>query len=129
MRPLIALAMAAGLATAAGPASAELPPQIYRQARDNAGTVVVLRVTSVRRLPDGVTQGACTVSGVITDVERGAAREGQRVVVSVPCISPAWEPVPGPFPGYRHDVLGRAGRVRIFMSGGVLVRRGLDILD
>lgn len=129
MRYLIALAMAAGLATAAGPAAAELPPQVYQQARDNAGTVVVLRVQSVRRLSEGQTQGACALTGVVTDVERGSMPEGQAVVVAIPCISPAWQPMPGPFPGYRHDVLGRAESVRVFMTGGVLVRRGLDILD
>lgn len=130
MRPLIALAMAAGLCGfAAGPASAELPPQVYQQARDNAGSVVVLQVDSVQRLPAGQTQGACRLTGVITGVERGSAREGQTIVVAVPCISPAWEPRPGPFPGYRHDVLGRAERVRVFMTGGVLVRRGLDLID
>lgn len=129
MRPLIALAMAAGLAVAAGPASAELPPQVYREARDNAGSVLILRVTAVQRLPAGRTQGDCAVSGVVTSVERGSARAGQAIVVAVPCISPAWEPMPGPFPGYRHDVLDRAERVRVFMTGGVLVRRGLDILD
>ena len=129
MRPLIALAMAAGLAFAAGPASAELPPYVYQQARDGAGTVVTLNVQSVHRLPAGQTQGACTLTGIITDVERGTASEGQSVVIAVPCISPARQPMPGPFPGYRHDVLGRAENVRVFMSGGVLVRRGLDILD
>ena len=129
MRPLIALAMAAGLAIAAGPASAELPPQVYQQARAGAGTVAVLRVERVRRLPPGQTQGSCALTGVITDVERGSAREGQTIIVAIPCISPAWEPRPGPFPGYRHDTLGEAERVRVFMSGGVLVRRGLDILD
>lgn len=129
MRPLIALSLAVGLATLAGPAASELPPQVYQQARDGAGTVVVLRVQSVRRLPPGETQGTCALTGVITDVERGSARDGQTVVVAVPCISPAWEPRPGPFPGYRHDALGRAERVRVYMTGGVLVRRGLDVLD
>ena len=129
MRPLIALAMAAGLVTAAGPASAELPPQVYQQARDDARSVLVLRVTNVQRLQPGQTQGSCALTGQITDVERGSAREGQTVVVPVPCISPAWEPRPGPFPGYRHDVLGRAERVRVYTTGGALVRRGLDILD
>jgi len=129
MRPLIALAMAAGLAFAAGPAAAELPPYVYQQARDAAGTVLTLRVQNVRRLPAGQTQGACALTGVVTDVERGSAERGQTVVVAVPCISPAWQPMPGPFPGYRHDVLGRAENVRVFMSGGALVRRGLDILD
>jgi hypothetical protein len=129
MRLLIALAMAVGLVIAAGPAAAELPPQVYQQARESAGTVAVLRVQGVRRLPPGQTQGSCALTGVIVDVERGSAREGQTVVVAIPCISPAWEPRPGPFPGYRHDDLGRAERVRVFMSGGVLVRRGLDILD
>lgn len=129
MRSLIALALAASLAVAPGPAAAELPPQVYQQARDSAGSVVVLRVQRVRRLPPGETQGTCALTGVITDVERGSAREGQTVVVAIPCISPAWEPMPGPFPGYRHDDLGRAERVRVFMSGGVLVRRGLDFLD
>lgn len=129
MRPLIALAMAAGLATAAGPATAELPPQVYQQARDGAGSVVILRVQSVRRLPAGETQGSCALTGVVTDVERGTLPEGQTIVVAIPCISPAWQPMPGPFPGYRHDVLGRAESVRVFMTGGVLVRRGLDILD
>lgn len=129
MRTLLALTLAAGLAALATPASAELPPQVYQQARDGAGTVVVLRVQSVRRLPPGESQGACALTGVITDVERGSAREGQTVVVAIPCISPAWEPRPGPFPGYRHDALGRAERVRVFMTSGVLVRRGLDIVD
>lgn len=129
MRPLIALAMAAGLAILAGPAAAELPPQVYQQARDNAGSVVVLRVQSVRRLPAGQTQGSCILTGEVTTVERGTIPEGQVVVVEIPCISPAWQPIPGPFPGYRHDVLGRAERARVFMTGGVLVRRGLDILD
>lgn len=129
MRLLIALAMTAGVVLAAAPAVAELPPQVYQQAREGAGTVAVLRVQSVRRLPPGQTQGSCALTGVIADVERGSAREGQTVVVAIPCISPAWEPRPGPFPGYRHDALGEAERVRVFMSGGVLVRRGLDILD
>lgn len=129
MRTLLALPLAAGLAALAPPAFAELPPQVYQQARAGAGTVVVLSVESVRRLPPGETQGSCALTGVITDVERGSAREGQTIVVAIPCISPAWEPRPGPFPGYRHDDLGRAERVRVFMTAGVLVRRGLDFLD
>jgi len=133
MRILPILAATSGLVIASGlmarPAEAELPPHVYQQARDSAGTVVTLRVESVRRLPTGETQGDCTLTGIITSVDRGRAREGQTVVVPVPCISPAWQPMPGPFPGYRHDVLGRAETVRVYMTGGVLVRRGLDILD
>jgi len=83
----------------------------------------------VRRLPPGETQGDCVLTGVVTEVERGTAQQGQAVVVPIPCISPAWQPMPGPFPGYRHDVLGRAETVRVFLNRGALVRRGLDILD
>lgn len=129
MRPLIALTMAAGLVFAAGPATAELPPQVYQQARDGAGSVLTLHIQNVSRLPTGQTQGSCTLTGIVRDVERGSASDGQTVVVAVPCISAAWQPMPGPFPGYRDDVLSRVERVRVFMTGGVLVRRGLDILD
>jgi len=129
MRRLTATLLVTLFGLAASPAAAELPPQVYQQARDAAGTVLVLQVQDVRRLPPGETQGSCLLTGTVRDVERGAARVGQSVVVLVPCISPAWQPMPGPFPGYRHDVLGVAERVRVFMTGGILVRRGLDILD
>lgn len=129
MARFITLMLATAVVLAAGPAVAELPPHVYQQARDSAGTVVVLRVDNVRRLPPGETQGDCVLTGVVTEVERGTAQQGQAVVVPVPCISPAWQPMPGPFPGYRHDVLGRAETVRVFLNRGALVRRGLDILD
>lgn len=133
MRLLPILAAASGLMAVSAfvvqPARAELPPQVYQQARDRAGTVVTLRVTEVRRLPQGETQGVCALTGTVRDVERGSAESGQTVVVPVPCISPAWQPIPGPFPGYRDDVLSRASRVRVFMTGGQLAQRGLDILD
>ncbi len=133
MRLLPILAATSGLLMASvlavEPARAELPPHVYQQARDAAGTVLTLRVQSVRRLPAGETQGTCSLTGIVTGVERGMAQQGQTVVIAVPCISPAWQPMPGPFPGYRHDVLGRTENVRVYMTGGVLARRGLDILD
>lgn len=133
MRVVSAIAAATcvliGMALVAFPAEAELPPQVYQQARDSAGTVVVLRVQHVRRLQPDQTEGICVLTGEITRVERGSAQEGQAVVLPVPCISPAWQPIPGPFPGYRDDLLGQATRVRVFMTNGALVRRGLDMLD
>lgn len=128
-RLMPALAGALALAAMGAPAAArELPPWVYEQARAAAGTVVVLRVTAVQALPPGEAQGTCELQGVIESIERGAATEGQEVTLSVPCIGPEFEPMPGPFPGYDQDGLLAAERVRVWMSGGQLVRRGLDFV-
>lgn len=125
----LATAALGAVIIAPAPASAELPPRVYQEARANAASVVVLRVTQFDRLPAGQTQGTCRLVGVVERIERGSAPVGQQVVLGVPCISPAWEPRPGPFPGYRHDVLSSAQRVRVHMTAGTLALRGLDIID
>ena len=117
------------MATMAAPAMArELPPWVYEQAREGAGTVVVLRVTSVTALPPGQPRGACTLQGDVEAVERGAVAIGQEVTLAVPCIGPDYEGMPGPFPGYDQVGLMSVQRVRVWMTGGRLVQRGLDAI-
>lgn len=127
MRRILLAVLALGVS--ALPALAlELPPYVYEQARAGARTVVVLRVTEVQAMPEGQAQGSCTLVGEVESVERGVVALGQEVTVMIPCIGPTWEPMPGPFPGYQQDGLMTAERVRVWMTSGQLVRRGLDFL-
>ena len=126
----LALAAPMGFAFSTPAAAAELPPYVYEQARERAQSVLVIAVSHVERLPRGVLQGGCVITGVVEAVERGAAHTvGQTVSVSVPCIDDDWEPRAGPFPGYDENRLERVKSARIWLTGAALALRGLDSLE
>jgi hypothetical protein len=126
----LALCLIGTTLTVAAPAAAELPPYVYEQARREADTVLVLTVSELSRLAQGETEGACRLTGRVDGVERGEApAAGQTVNVDLPCVSKDYTPMPGPFPGYDQDALGKVAHVRVWLKDGALVRRGLDVID
>jgi hypothetical protein len=128
MKPVLcALAMAAAFAPFA---RAELPPHVYEAERRAASDVLVLSDLTMTPFEGEADRGACTLSGRIEAVERGAGYQtGGVVSVKIACITKAWRPIPGPFPGYTQEFLTRLERVRVFVNGGRVVPRGLDTLE
>lgn len=111
------------------PPPMELPPYVYEQARKNAASVVVIDVTTIQPLSGG-TQGSCRLEGVVASVERGdRLSAGQAITVAIPCISPAWRPMPGPWPGFMDRDFIQTTQGRAYLDArGRLVQRGFDIL-
>jgi len=127
MRRLLTLTVAA--CAIAGPALAELPPYVYERARAEAAEVVVLQVSRVQMLAPGTTEGQCEIEGRVTAVERGSPRaSGDEIRFTVDCIDETWTPRPGPFPGYQETALARAAQVRVWLTDGQPVLRGLDVV-
>lgn len=109
----------------------ELPPHYYEQIRAQAAAVVVLDVAAVEAGPASAGGYAtCQVEGVVTAVERGGRHTaGQPIRLAVPCITPDWDPVPGPWPGFRIATLSSTATGRAWLDGdGRVVQRGFDIL-
>jgi hypothetical protein len=50
------------------------------------------------------------------------------LTVDLPCVSPKWTPMPGPFAGYRSDALPYGLTGRLYLRNGNLVLRGYDQL-
>lgn len=120
----------ASVLMAAAPAKAELAPEVYAQARAEAVDVVVIRVESISGLPWGRSSGRCAVSGIITSVERGHRREGERIELAVPCIGRFHRMDVGPWPGFLQSRLRGSATGRAFLDdAGLIVRRGYDILS
>jgi hypothetical protein len=98
---------------------AELPPHYYDQIRAQAAAVIVIDVAAVEAgpaRPGGY--ATCQVEGRVTAVE-----------LAVPCITPDWDPVPGPWPGFRIATLSRTASGRAWLDAdGRLVQRGFDIV-
>lgn len=85
-----ALALALFLA---GGASAALPPEVYLEARRQAGLHVQVQVRKIRLRP---AEAACRIEGRVLRVFRGPARPGQRMILDAPCRFPGDVPMPGP---------------------------------
>jgi len=110
---------------------AELPPHYYDQIRAQAAAVIVIDVAAVEAgaaRPGGY--ATCQVEGRVTAVERGGQHTaGQPIRLAVPCITPDWDPVPGPWPGFRIATLSRTASGRAWLDAdGRLVQRGFDIV-
>lgn len=117
-------------ASMAAQARAELPPYVYEAERRAAGHVLVLSDVKVTAGIGRAPSGQCTLTGQIEAVERGGGlRKGEMTSIKLACITDAWRPMPGPFPGYHQDWLGKLARVRAFVNDGILVRKGLDPLE
>lgn len=124
---LTAISLSAALTCAA---AAELPPHIYEADRRAASHVIVIENLTLTPFSGAATSGSCTLSGRIASVERGGGyTPGQPVSVSIACITSAWRPMPGPFPGYSQDNLKQLVRARVFVTDGHVVRRGLDAVS
>jgi hypothetical protein len=107
----------------------DLPPYVYERARREAVSVVVIEAERVEGL-NGRTTGACTVSGRITAVERGPHQVGERLSLAVPCVGPAYQARPGPWPGYPEATMTGSTRGRAWLDAeDGLVRRGYDVLE
>ncbi|MCZ8193100.1 hypothetical protein [Brevundimonas sp.] len=110
---------------------AELPPHYHDQIRAQAAAVIVIDVAAVEAgpaRPGGY--ATCQVEGRVTAVERGGQHTaGQPIRLAVPCITPDWDPVPGPWPGFRIATLSRTASGRAWLDAdGRLVQRGFDIV-
>ncbi len=91
MLPRTAWLLVAGLAWGVAPAAALMPPYVYENARRDAASVIVLEVQAVTPPAEGY--GACRVTGVVRQVERGTALQpGGRVTLDVPCVQPGAQP-------------------------------------
>lgn len=121
-----ALLTIALMATAA-PALAELPPHVYQRARADADTVMIIEVREVVGLADGQASGTCVVRGMAAEIQRSDRyRVGDHVSIATPCIGPAYQAMPGPFPGYDARALQSIQRALVFLKNGQLVARGLE---
>lgn len=110
---------------------AELPPHYCDQIRAQAAAVIVIDVAAVEAgaaRPGGY--ATCQVEGRVTAVERGGQHTaGQPIRLAVPSITPDWDPVPGPWPGFRIATLSRTASGRAWLDAdGRLVQRGFDIV-
>lgn len=128
MNPRIACLLV-GMALAS-PARAELPPYVYEAERQAARDVVIISDVQVQPYSGKTTSGACTIKGKVEAVERGATfRSGESIALKITCITPAYRPMPGPFPGYLQAWLAELRRARVFVNDSFVIRRGLDALD
>jgi hypothetical protein len=111
-------------------ARAELPPYVYEAERRAARDVVVISDVQVEPYSGKSASGACTIKGRVEAVERGVSfRSGESLALQITCITPAYRPMPGPFPGYPQASLADLRRARVFVNDGFVIRRGLDPLD
>ena len=120
------VAIAASAALVAGAARAELPPYVYEQERAAADTVVVIDVDRVSGPSAREAKGLCVLRGRIVSVERGDWRPGEAATFYVACVTPRWQPMPGPFPGHQVAWLREQRRLKIWARGDQAVRRGLE---
>ena len=100
------------------------------RARAAAVSVIVVDLDGVDRPGAAFDRATCTARGRVVAVERGRRHKvGQAVEIKLPCIGTDYQAMPGPFPGYPADALGKTRRGRFFLDAdGALVLRGFDPL-
>lgn len=114
----------------AAPAFAALPPQYYEQARRDAADIVVIEVREVAPPPSTQGFGACTVTGRVIGVLRGATyQQGAEIQIDVPCMHQgARVPIGGvlykPFEALRQAPYGRA-----YLNDGALALYQYEMLS
>jgi hypothetical protein len=111
-------------------AHAALEPRYYEEARQNADSVVVVRVERVAGLPFWRGYGDCRVTGRIEAVERGSRYAiGERIVIATPCHRAGAEMPTGGVQYKEHGELRRSRWGRAWLEAdGSLALYQYDIL-